>query len=144
MAELDALIVKLEEWTRETADVHRDRQLADQVLLADGWQFEADDTFAGGFRWFRNIGVGILNASEASRPNPLIELSAAYALIPAGLSVTVLHSPSGVQATVYSAVEGGLAENGLSPEIAIAISIAALKAIRTKASLDAIEPGRPV
>lgn len=77
-ADIAALIAELESWTIETSDFHRNREIADQVLLLDGWKVQADSTFEGGFRWY----WGFYSTSESTRPHPILSLESARGLVP--------------------------------------------------------------
>ncbi|WP_020476410.1 hypothetical protein [Zavarzinella formosa] len=79
--ELKTLIRKLEAWSDESGSFHTDRQLADEVLIADGWRVVPDPSFEGGFCW--KFGVNpVVSSSESYRPHPVNDLNAAIAVIP--------------------------------------------------------------
>lgn len=40
---IDILINKLKSWNFEDRNFHVDRQLADEILIIDGWQVEPDE-----------------------------------------------------------------------------------------------------
>ncbi|WP_319798277.1 hypothetical protein [Nitrobacter sp.] len=82
MTDFDAVITKLQAWTE--FDFHTDRQLADEILIADGWCCEPDQAFGGGFRWWCKNGAVTYSSSETHRPHPIIDMNAAVALIPHG------------------------------------------------------------
>ena len=81
MAEVEysALFERIEAWHVDgEGGFHSDRQLADQVLLLDGWTVTPDAEFEGGFRW----SWGNFHSSETARPHPLHDLNAALGLVP--------------------------------------------------------------
>ena len=79
--ELSQIIFKLETWTLETGDYHSDRQLADEILIADGWKVEPDAEFAGGIRWYWGTNPQI-STSESTRPHPINDINAAIGIVP--------------------------------------------------------------
>ncbi len=81
MADHGALIAKLRAWSERDGSFHGDRQLADEVLIADGWRCETDQTFEGGVRWEYGIGP-VVCASETTRPHPINDLDRAIAVVP--------------------------------------------------------------
>jgi len=75
----DTLIDKLSAWTEH--DFHADRQLADEILIADGWNCEQDATFEGGIRWFWGTNPQV-STSENTRPHPINDMNAAIGVVP--------------------------------------------------------------
>lgn len=73
----------LEACTPESSDFHETRQMADKLLILDGWQVVPDATFEGGFRWF----WGNYSSSESTRPFPIHDPGAALGLVPRGCNV---------------------------------------------------------
>jgi hypothetical protein len=82
MPDFAALIAKLEAWTEEGDTFHGTRQLADEVLIADGWRVEPDATFEGGERWH----WGHVSTGAPARPHPIHDLNAAVGVLPFGAS----------------------------------------------------------
>lgn len=73
------LLEKLQAWREH--DFHADRQLADEVLVADGWNCEKDESFEGGIRWFFGTNP-TYSCGENSRPHPINDLNAAIGVVP--------------------------------------------------------------
>lgn len=78
MADLAGLYGRLERWNIDDSTFHGNRELADELLMLDGWTVAEDPEFEGGFRW----SFGPVHASETTRPHPLIDLNAAIGLVP--------------------------------------------------------------
>lgn len=120
---IDEVIAKLEAWREH--DFHADRQLADEVLLADGWQCEPDPTFEGGVRWFWGTNPQV-SSSENTRPHPINDLNAAVGVVPFGAEWQVAAKPNGLAAgAVY---HNGSLSLGAAPAATVALVIAALRA----------------
>jgi hypothetical protein len=129
---LQTLIEKLQAWKEH--DFHADRQLADEVLIADGWKCEADKSFEGGIRWFWGTWPQI-SCSEKQRPHLIHDLNTAIGVVPPGCSLRLMiygQPPRQVMAHVIVPVEGGhdgpheLEGHSYIPTVAVLI--AALKA----------------
>lgn len=133
MTDFPALIAKLEAWTPEMADFHRDRQLADEVLIAGGWKVERDAAFEGGISWSRRVGIGTYFSCEASRPHPLNDVQSAIGILPAA-DWSIVKTKESIVATVMFNPNWGVI--GRSREIAVAVCIAAVKALRVLAEAD--------
>jgi hypothetical protein len=125
---IDEVIERLRRWSMANGDFHADRELADAVLIADGWQCEPDPSFAGGVRWW--IGVSPqYSTGEATRPHPINDLNAAIGVVPLrhNWRLTVI----GDSAAAYVGASGELPHDkhyGLSERPSVALLIAALKA----------------
>jgi hypothetical protein len=128
----DELIAKLEAW--KEYNFHADRQLSDEILIADGWQCEPDDTFEGGIRWWR----GPYSTGESCRPHPIHDLNAAIALVPFKMDWRVSRITGGhLSAKPGPRFECEISDYnqrikrviGVSSEATVAVCIAALKAI---------------
>lgn len=139
VTDFPALIAKLEAWTPEAADFHRDRQLSDEILIADGWTCERDPAFAGGVRWSRRMGIGTYCSDEASRPHPINDVNTAIGLLPLRSEWSIAKTKEG--AVVVVAITPNRAVIGRAKEIAVAICIAAVRALHvmSKAELSARE-----
>ena len=129
MIDFDALIDKLEAWTDHS--FHADRQLSDEVLLADGWQCEDD---GGRVKWSRKFGSATSSIWEPHHPHPLQDLNAAFALRPYGTNINTICGQHRCQAAVYVPLAPFEPFIGESPELTVAICIASLKAIKAKAA----------
>lgn len=73
------LLARLEAWREH--DFHADRQLADEILIADGWKCEPCAEFESGIRWYWGTSPQV-SVSEVNRPHPINDLKAAVALVP--------------------------------------------------------------
>lgn len=73
--------MKLEAWSRARGSYHTDRQLADEVLIADGWRVQPDIEWEGGIRWSWGSNPEV-SASESTRPNPINDLNTAIGVVP--------------------------------------------------------------
>lgn len=137
VGEIDALIAKLEAW-REN-DFHADRQLADEVLIADGWICVPDPEWEGGIRWSWGTSPRY-STSERGRPHPVIDLNTAIGVVPRGFDYHLSRFGDQHFASVFrrgAPVSAGLARDehdGSSPSPCLAILIAAFKAIRASRS----------
>jgi hypothetical protein len=123
------LIKALETWTLESSDFHRDRQLADEVLLADGWKVEQNPHFEGGVAWVWGTSPKVLMA-DATRAHPINDLNAAFGVIPHGCDYRV--DMWGGETTVYvwkrgPVIDRSRATMGVSSRPSVAILIAALR-----------------
>lgn len=125
----EELLAKLEAWREADADFHRDRQLADEVLIADGWQCEPDTSFEGGIRWFWGTAPQV-STSESSRPHPLIDMNAAVGVVPFRANWRIMRIGGLIRADAWFSQP---LFSGESQSTCIAIVIAALK---LKRSLD--------
>ena len=123
------LIEKLEAWREH--DFHCDRQLADEILIADGWRCEPSADFEGGVRWFWGTNPQY-SSSETTRPHPINDMNAAIGIVPVGMAWSV--SVDGDCATADVNQWGEISERGVSKEPAVALCIAALKAKAAKDS----------
>lgn len=122
--DIPALIEKLCAWT--DFDFHGDRQLSDEVLIADGWTVTPDQTFEGGVRWQ----IGPACCSESTRPHVIHSLDRALAVVPRGHAVSLEIRGGRAKAKVWA--DGGAERSGFvgeSTEATIAVLIAALQAI---------------
>lgn len=86
------LIDKVKNWSFDTSDFHSDRQLADEILLATGWNTEPYLSFEGGIRWYFGTCPQV-SVSDAGRPHPLLSMDAALGCLPQGCeySISTLH-----------------------------------------------------
>ncbi len=125
MTDFPALIAKLEAWKRY--DFHKDRQLADEVLIADGWRCEPDAAWGGGVRWFRPAHNPEVSVCEDQRPNLIHDMNTALAVVPYKYNVCLILIEGEATATVW---EPGnrVGHEGKSALGTIAVLIAALKA----------------
>jgi hypothetical protein len=135
---LQTLIEKLQAWKEH--DFHADRQLSDEVLIADGWKCEADESFEGGIRWFWGTSPQI-SCSEKQRPHLIHDLNTAIGVVPPGCSLRLMiygQPPRQATAHVSCPIRGGRVAvhefEGSSDIPTIAVLIAALK---TKQILEA-------
>jgi hypothetical protein len=125
--DLSALIAKLQAW--EKHDFHGDRQLADEVLIADGWRCVPDKDWHGGIRWSYEAGNPKLFMSEDTRPHVILNLDNALGVVPLGHNVRLSIIGGNASAHVWRAGEIFRDEyEGYSPLATIALIIAALKA----------------
>lgn len=83
--QLSEIIVRLCDWSLETSNFHADRQLADEVLIADGWRVVPDEAFEGGIRWSWGISPEV-SVADATRPHVINDLDAAVGVVPLGCS----------------------------------------------------------
>ncbi len=122
------LIAKLEAWTQERGDFHSDRQLADEVLLADGWKPIQDKTFEGGVRWERKAAGMTLCSSESTRPHPLNDMNAAIGVVPFKAGWMVRNVGNRAQGLVWNpeAAPGADQFGAVSERPQVALLIAAL------------------
>lgn len=124
----EALIACLERWSMETGGFHEDRQLADEVLVADGWHCEPDASFEGGVRWFWGTNPQY-SASESSRPHPVNDLNAAVGVVPFKYNWRLEVHGDRATASVWEAVgHAPQIHQGKSERPAVALVIAALRA----------------
>lgn len=124
------LISKLEAWCEH--DFHTDRQLADEVLIADGWSCEPDETFEGGIRWFVGTNPQV-STSENTRPHPINDLNAAIGVVPYRYNWRLTMFGEQAVAQVWQSGEIFRDEfEGHAPIPTIALLIAALKATNHK------------
>lgn len=123
---MEALIAKLEAWTEASGDFHSDRQLADEILIADSWMVIPDSTFAGGFRWeWRMPSGGAVCSSEASRPHPINDMNAAIGVVPMGMAWSIQVLKGRALALVWNPstrVDWKLCGNSERPTVALVIS----------------------
>jgi len=122
---ISAVIEKLKAWREH--DFHADRQLADEVLIADGWKCEQNPAWEGGVRWFVP-GNPEYSTSESGRPHVIHDLNTALGVVPPKHNVKILITCAiGAGAKVWS---NGKEESftGTAPIPTVAILIAALKA----------------
>jgi hypothetical protein len=119
------LIQKLMAW--QDHDFHADRQLADEVLIADGWTVTPDPTFEGGVRWQ----IGPVCASEGSRPHPIHSLDRALAVVPRDHAVSIEITRKGALANVWRDGTDGTRPvfEGVAPIASVAVLIAAFRAM---------------
>lgn len=129
MTDLDAIITKLQVWAGN--DFHADRQLADEILIADDWHCEASEIFEGGVRWWRKSGAATYSTGENHRPHPLLYINDAFALLPPNKPWSLRSDHGGITCTIDLGTsliferETHLAM-GSSREITIAICLAAM------------------
>ena len=130
------LIEKLKNW--KELDFHADRQLADEVLIADGWRVIPDEGFQGGFRW--EFGTNpTYCSSEKSRPHVIHDLNTAIGVIPFGCNWRLTRIGDQFIAHVWKCGEIFRDEfEGHSTRETIAVLIAAL---RFKESQTQVENG---
>ena len=114
---VDAVVAKLAAWTEH--DFHKDRQLADEVLIADGWQCEPNAEFEGGERWFWGTNPQY-SSGGPGRPHPVNDMNAAIGVVPFGKNWSL--SVSGNYAVAHVGSHSGTSSNPT-----IALLIAALK-----------------
>ncbi len=126
-----ALIAKLEAWAEH--DFHADRQLADEVLIADGWNCEPDATFEGGVRWFWGINPQI-SSSENTRPHPINDMNAAIGVVPFKHHWQVRVVGAYAEARVWSGETEFHEYSASAPIPTVALVIAALLAKKGRAS----------
>ncbi|MCF8532412.1 MAG: hypothetical protein K9G48_05370 [Reyranella sp.] len=134
MIDFPTLIAKLESWT--DGSFHTDRQLSDEILIADGWKVEPSTEFEGGVRWFRDMGGATYSCAEDRRPHPIRDLNTAVGLIPHGMDLVLIRTRRRCEASVFQAGPRSVTTKGKSPELAVAVCIAAVKALYSKALLD--------
>lgn len=133
MMPIKAVIAKLEAWSYAPGDFHSDRQLADEILIADGWKPVADETFQGGVRWeYRTSGSGMtLCSSEGTRPHPINDMNAAIGVVPCGVGWSISFANGQAVADVHPKPGMTISNvhdlRGVSERPAVAITIAALK-----------------
>ena len=122
--DLSALIAKLQAWKEH--DFHADRQLSDEVLIADGWKSEPDARWQGGVRWYLS-GNPEYSCGEDHRPHVIHDLDAALALVPKNHNYCLMVVDGETTATVWpsGASRGHVGRSSLQHA---AILIAALKA----------------
>lgn len=127
MPDLAPLIGKLQAWSMEAGSFHGDRQLADEVLIADGWRCEPDDSFEGGIRWFVGTWPEV-STSESSRPHVVNDLNTAIGVVPRGFDwgLTVIDEKATAIVWRHGYTEESVV--GQSERPSVAILIAALKA----------------
>ncbi|HEY0342209.1 MAG TPA: hypothetical protein VGC34_15495 [Steroidobacteraceae bacterium] len=75
------LLAKLAAYDREKGDFHGDRRLADEILLACGWQVQANPEFEGGMEWWFGKNPRV-SASQRSHPHPVNSLDDALGQLP--------------------------------------------------------------
>lgn len=119
------LVAKLEAWAEH--DFHADRQLADEILIADGWNCEPDQTFEGGVRWFWGTNPQI-SSSESTRPHPVNDMNAAIGVVPFKHHWQVLVVGDYAEAEVWAGDRPYHAYRGSAPIPTIALVIASLLA----------------
>lgn len=126
MPDLATLISKLESWSLDSSLFHADRQLSDEILIADGWNCEPDPTFEGGFRWY--VGTNPQYSTSDNRPHVLNDLNAAIGVVPYKAILTTMsyQSESRFTATVNN-MQYPFVASGQSSRLTVAILIAALK-----------------
>jgi hypothetical protein len=128
---LDAVIDKLHKWTLASGSFHADRQLADEVLLADGWRPVPDPTFEGGVRW--SIGTNPeVSMGDTNRAHPINDLNAAVGVVPfkARWSLHVTEARAMAKCWMLDGAEFA----GISERPSVALLIAALKLKRALAT----------
>jgi hypothetical protein len=123
---ISAVIAKLEVWREH--DFHKDRQLADEVLIADGWQCEPDPAFEGGVRWFFGTNPQY-SSSESARPHVIHDLNTALGVVPVKHNVCLIIKPGECKAAVWPE-NSEYAVEGKATVPTVAALIAALKAKR--------------
>jgi hypothetical protein len=114
---IDEVIAKLEAWREH--DFHADRQLADEVLIADGWQCEPDPTFEGGVRWFWGTNPQV-SSSESTRPHPINDLNAAVGVVPFKASWTLATYGGGACGSVTLNGQDGIFIGDAPPDRGVA------------------------
>lgn len=121
---LSEIIAKLESWSLESSSFHADRQLSDEILIADGWQCEESADFEGGFRWW--VGVNPQYSTGDNRPHPINDLNAAIGIVPFGAKFILegCHATSKFTARVAG---NNLSVFGHSTRATVALLIASLK-----------------
>jgi hypothetical protein len=125
---ISSVIEKLEVWREH--DFHKDRQLADEVLIADGWKCEQNPAWEGGARWYIP-GNPEYSTSESGRPHVLHDLNAAIGVIPSDFNLRLIIIGPIATAHVWRDGEDLLNKRaGCSTKPTIAVLIAALKAKR--------------
>lgn len=133
MISIQDVIAKLEGWSLAAGDFHADRQLADEILIADGWKPVQDETFEGGVRWeYRTSGHGkTLCASENTRPHPINDMNAAIGVVPFGVGWSISFANGQAVADIHPKPGMTISNvhelRGISERPAVAITIAALK-----------------
>lgn len=124
MPDIDALVKKLEAWTL-AGGFFLDRQLADEVLIADCWSVVPDKTFEGGFRWQ----WGNLCSSESTRPHPINDMNAALGVVPRRATLKLEIKDGSATAIIWHGYE---LFQGKSERPSVAVLIAAIKAKRVR------------
>lgn len=123
------VLAKLMLWREALSDFHADRQLADEVLTADGWRVERDPAFEGGVAWRLDGGRGLptLSVSEALRPHPLNDLNVAIGVVPFGCSWSI-HAEAGSRAVarVWRWADRLNSQQGVAERPTVALLIAAM------------------
>lgn len=124
------LISALMNYSLDEGDYHSDRQLADEILLADGWEVKQDSDFAGGIVWSKGTWPR-QHIAEPHRPHPINSLDDAIMLIPDGYSWFLKVTPDQAIAAVCRKSRGKTSDWGLAGydprRPAMALTIAALK-----------------
>jgi hypothetical protein len=98
MPDHGALIAKLKAWDRP--DFHKDRQLSDAVLIADGWLCHPDSGYAGNYRWERKTGTATFTVAADNAPHPVCDLNAAIHVLPLGSKFNIAGVIGGGSLTV--------------------------------------------
>lgn len=132
MSAILAVISKLEGWSDHGGDFHSDRQLSDEVLIADGWRVEPDQSFEGGVCWSFGANPRYCCA-ESGRPHPVNDMNTASGVVPFGYAWMLVVMPDGeCSARVAPGRPDGSPDpwrfEGRSGRPAVALLIAALKA----------------
>lgn len=132
MSDINKVIEKLEAWREH--DFHGDRQLSDEIIIADGWKVERDPTFQGGERWYYKIGGCETSASRDSRPHPIQDMNAALGLVPFRYQFALSFSIGDARGEYFASVWNdnlSAGETGSwAPRPTIAICLASMKALR--------------
>lgn len=138
MKSFEPLIEKLNGWREELAGFHEDRQLADEVLVADGWRVIQDATFEGGIRW--SFGkCPEVSVADSHRPHVINDLNAAVSLVPVGCYWRLQNKAGTAEARVWveslpkpnpapgEPILGVMYGEGVSQRPSVALVIAVLK-----------------
>lgn len=135
LLDMESLLKRLAAWTEEGSTFHGDRQLADEILVADGWTVHQDDKFEGGFRWQWGINPTICS-SESTRPHPIRDMNAAIGVVPYRCSYRLNVVPGQpAKAMVWMGDESTDVSiaTGTRPQIALVIAALQFKQMITKA-----------
>jgi hypothetical protein len=123
------LIERLKAWKPEDREFHSTRQLADEILVADGWSCESDPAWEGGIRWLWGTNPQI-SSSESHRPHPINDLNAAAGCVPIKHNWRLSVSDGFICVAHVWPTNEEIGDDclGVSAEPAMALVIAALKA----------------
>lgn len=123
-AEPAALLAALAAWREATADFHGDRQLADRVLLATGWQCVPHEQ---GVRWHFGVNPEV-SSWEPTHPHPVQSTDVAMGQMPFGWRVMRMAWRAGGGWHVIGEVPGSGAGrvHADGPSLAVALCVLAV------------------